>query len=57
MGEGAGLLVMESLEHALKRGARIHAEYLGGAITYDAHHMTDPASGRQRRRSVHHEGG
>jgi len=42
MGEGAGLLVMESLEHALARGARIHAEYLGGAITCDAHHMTDP---------------
>ena len=42
MGEGAGLLVMESLEHALARGARIHAEYMGGAITCDAHHMTDP---------------
>ena len=42
MGEGAGLLVMETLEHALARGARIHAEYLGGAITCDAHHMTDP---------------
>ena len=42
MGEGAGLLVLESLDHALKRGARIHAEYLGGAITCDAHHMTDP---------------
>uniref|UniRef100_A0A7S0IGF4 3-oxoacyl-[acyl-carrier-protein] synthase I, chloroplastic n=1 Tax=Micromonas pusilla TaxID=38833 RepID=A0A7S0IGF4_MICPS len=42
MGEGAGLLVLESLESALKRGARIHAEYLGGAITCDAHHMTDP---------------
>ena len=42
MGEGAGLLVMESLESALKRGARIHAEYLGGAITCDAYGMTDP---------------
>jgi len=42
MGEGAGVLVMESLEHAQKRGAKILAEYLGGAITCDAHHMTDP---------------
>lgn len=33
---------MESLEHAVKRGANIVAEYLGGAITCDAHHMTDP---------------
>lgn len=33
---------MESLEHALKRGANIVAEYLGGAVTCDAHHMTDP---------------
>ncbi|XP_002964698.2 3-oxoacyl-[acyl-carrier-protein] synthase I, chloroplastic isoform X2 [Selaginella moellendorffii] len=42
MGEGAGVLVMESLEHAKKRGAHIFAEYLGGAVTCDAHHMTDP---------------
>ncbi|KAL5719175.1 beta-ketoacyl-[acyl-carrier-protein] synthase II [Ranunculus cassubicifolius] len=42
MGEGAGILVMESLDHALKRGANIIAEYLGGAVTCDAHHMTDP---------------
>ena len=33
---------MESLEHARKRGATIIAEYLGGAITCDAHHITDP---------------
>ncbi|KAJ8621811.1 hypothetical protein MRB53_030340 [Persea americana] len=44
MGEGAGVLVMESLEHARKRGANIIAEYLGGAVTCDAHHMTDPRS-------------
>lgn len=42
MGEGAGVLVMESLEHAQKRGANIICEYLGGALTCDAHHMTDP---------------
>ncbi|GMH20373.1 hypothetical protein Nepgr_022214 [Nepenthes gracilis] len=42
MGEGAGVLIMESLEHAMKRDAYIIAEYLGGAVNCDAHHMTDP---------------
>eukprot|EP00877_Chromochloris_zofingiensis_P012164 jgi/Chrzof1/7200/Cz02g14160.t1_KAS1[v5.2] len=42
MGEGAGVFVFESLEHAQKRGAKILGEYLGGAVTCDAHHMTDP---------------
>ena len=42
MGEGAGVLVLESLDHALKRGAPILAEYLGGAFNCDAYHMTDP---------------
>ena len=52
-GEGAGILVLETLDHARKRGARILAELCGGSITGDAFHVSQPEpSGESARRAI-----
>jgi 3-oxoacyl-[acyl-carrier-protein] synthase II len=45
IGEGAGIIILESLQHAMDRGAKVYAEIVGYGMTADAYHITSPSPG------------